>query len=169
MAKRGRKEKYNTHVKPYLNRIPIWRRQGMTEEQICYKLGIHVDSLNVYKKKFPELSEALHEGKAELIEKLEETLYNRAMGIEYEETKSLVEKVGKKEKKKVEKVKKFIAPDVEALKFALKNLDKEKWRDKHDVEHSGVTGVVFVDDIDDIPDEDDINDSGEPETETEDY
>lgn len=31
MAKRGRKSKWDTHVLPNLDRIPKWRRDGMTD------------------------------------------------------------------------------------------------------------------------------------------
>jgi hypothetical protein len=165
----ARKSKYESHVKPYLDRIPVWRRQGMTELQIAEKLDISHESFYLYKRKYTEFSDSLKTGKAELIEKLEETLYTRAMGKEYEETKTYIEKDEKgKEKKKIEKTKKMLHSDA-CLIFALKNLDKSKWRDKQDIEHSGVTGVVFVDDIDDTPEqEDDINDSDPTETETED-
>lgn len=144
MAKRGRKEKYESHVQPYLDRIPVWRRQGMTEEQIAHKLGIGLSTIQLYKKENIELLDALREGTAELIEKLEETLYNRAIGIDYEETKTYVELTpdskGKetKEKKKIERIKKWLAPDVDALKFALKNLHSGKWKEKQVLEHEEV-------------------------------
>ena len=61
--KRGRKSKYDTHVKPYLDRIPKWRRNGMTEAQIAKKLGIAMSSFSLYKLKHPEFSEVLKNSK----------------------------------------------------------------------------------------------------------
>ena len=152
------KQKYYTHVQPYLKRIPIWKRQGMTDEQIAVKLGIDGATLYDYKNKHPEFSECFKTGRAELMEDLEETLFTRAKGKEYEEIKTYIEHDSNgKEKKRVEKTKKTIHSDA-CLIFALKNLDRNKWRDKQDIEHSGVTEVIFVDDLDDVKDKDIIKD-----------
>lgn len=123
--KRGRKSKYDTHVKPYLNRIPKWRRNGMTEAQIAKKLGIAMSSFSLYKLKHPEFSEALKNSKEELIENLESSLYKRAMGYRYEETKIEKESDGRA---KITKTTKELPPDVGALIFALKNLAPGKWK-----------------------------------------
>ena len=123
--RRGRKSKYDTHVKPYLDRIPKWRRNGMTEEQICRKLGVGVSTFNRYKDDFGELREALKNSKEELIENLEDSLFRRAMGYSYEETKIEKESDGKV---KVTKTNKELPPDVGALIFALKNLAPGKWK-----------------------------------------
>lgn len=123
--KRGRKSKYDTHVKPYLNRIPKWRRNGMTEEQICRKLGVGVSTFNRYKDDFWELREALKNSKEELIENLEDSLFRRAMGYSYEETKIEKESDGRA---KITKTTKELPPDVGALIFALKNLAPGKWK-----------------------------------------
>lgn len=123
--KRGRKSKYDTHVKPYLNRIPKWRRNGMTEEQICRKLEVGVSTFNRYKGDFWELREALKNSKEELIENLEDSLFRRAMGYSYEETKIEKESDGRA---KITRTTKELPPDVGALIFALKNLAPGKWK-----------------------------------------
>jgi hypothetical protein len=129
----GRKNKYESHVKPYLDKIPRWRRDGMTEKQICEKLDITEESLNQYKKRYTELTESLKTGKAELVESLKDSLYRRAMGYEYEETKTTVEKDDQgKDRKKIEKNKKMIFSDT-CLIFALKNIDPENFKDRKDV------------------------------------
>lgn len=160
MAKRGPKCKYEDSVKPYLERIPKWRRQGLTEKQIAKKLKIAYSSLSTFKNNFPELAEALREGKEELIENLEGSLYKRALGYEIEETKETVDveqkgyvkdKQGnfvkdkednlipdiKSKKVKKEKIKKHIPADTGAICFALKNLSSDKWKDKSELKHSG--------------------------------
>lgn len=138
MSRRGRKSKWSTHVLPYLDRIPKWRRQGMTEEQICKKLDVAVSTFNVYKNDYPELTEALKKGKEELIENLEDSLYRKAMGFEYEESKVYQSKDDNgKTVQRVEKYKKQALPDTGALAFALKNLDPSNWRDKTETELSG--------------------------------
>lgn len=128
--KAGRKTKYDTNVKPCLDRIPKWRKQGMTEEQICQKLGVATSTFNVYKNKYSELVESLKKGKEELIEELQDSLYKRALGYEYEEVKEYIEKDDKGNNKvKREVYKKVMHPDVGAIAFALKNLDKDNWKD----------------------------------------
>ena len=123
--KRGRKSKYDTHVKPYLDRIPKWRRNGMTEAQIAKKLGIAMSSFSLYKLKHSEFSEVLKNSKEELIENLEDSLFRRAMGYSYEETKIEKESDGRA---KITKTTKELPPDVGALIFALKNLAPGKWK-----------------------------------------
>lgn len=137
-SKAGRKTKWDTHVKPYLDRIPKWRRQGMTEQQIWEKLNVGTSTAERYKNDYWELREALKNGKEELIENLEDSLYKRAMGYEYEETKTIIEKDDNgKDKVKLEITKKKLHPDTGALAFALKNLAPDRWKDRHDIEHAG--------------------------------
>lgn len=138
MAKRGRKSRYETHVKPYLERIPKWRRDGLTEKQVATKLGVAYSTFRKYIKEFPALMAALKKGKAELIEEIEDSLYKKAQGFECEETKTYIEKNGNgRQKQKVEKIKKFFPPDTTAIIFALTNLRKEKWKHKQQIEHTG--------------------------------
>ena len=59
----GRKSKYETFVKPYLDEINKKVRQGVIEEEIAKSLGICVASLNNYRNKYPEFAEALSKGK----------------------------------------------------------------------------------------------------------
>jgi len=132
MAKRGRKSKYESHVKPYLKRIPAWRRQGMLEEQVARKLGVGISTFERYKTDFEELREALKNGKAELVEELEGFLYKKAKGYDYVETKVSIKEGVIGTETTTSTVTKHIAPDTGAIAFALKNLEKEKWKDNHD-------------------------------------
>ena len=144
MAERGRKSKWDTHVLPNLDRIPKWRRDGMTEEQICKKLDVGVSTFNRYKNQYRELREALKKGKEHLIEELEDSLYKKAMGFEYEEVKTyILQGDDGKTRQKVEKHKRYAQPDTGAIAFALKNLAPDKWKDRHDIEHSGSINSGF--------------------------
>ncbi len=148
MAKRGRKSKWDTHVLPNLDRIPKWRRDGMTEEQICKKLDVGVSTFNRYKKQYRELREALKKGKEHLVEELEDSLYKKAIGFEYEEIKTYISKdLDGKATQRMEKFKKYAQPDTGALAFALKNLAPDKWKDRHDIEHKGSLEVKNDDSI----------------------
>ncbi|MBQ5930513.1 MAG: transposase, partial [Clostridia bacterium] len=60
----ARPSKYETHVKPRLNEITAWARDGATEEEIARRLHISVASLFSYKKEFLEFLEALTHARA---------------------------------------------------------------------------------------------------------
>lgn len=123
MAKRGRKNKYETHVKPHLKEIEEWCNT-MTEQQIAKRLGVAYSSWNQYKLDFPELSESIKKGRTDLVTELRSALIKRAKGFSYTETK-VVEEGGKPVKTEV--VTKIQPPDVAALNLCLKNYDSDNW------------------------------------------
>ena len=123
MAKRGRKNKYETHVKPFLKDIEGWCNT-MTESQIAKRLGVAYSSWNQYKLDFPELSESIKKGRRDLVSDLRSALIKRAKGFSYTE-KKVVSEGGVVTKTEV--VTKIQPPDVAALNLALKNYDKENW------------------------------------------
>lgn len=148
----GRKNKYFTHVKPRLKDIEHWCRDGLTEEEICKRLGVSVSSFSEYKNKYPELLEVLKRGKEEADYAVEDALFKRAIGYQYEEvTYQLAERInpdtGEKETYMTEakRVTKEVPPDVTAAIFWLKNRCPDKWRDKRDVEHSGAITNNHID------------------------
>lgn len=146
MAKRGRKGKYEIHVKPYLDKIQEWCTT-MTEAQIARNLGIGASTFVYYKNEFPELSEVLKKGRTDLVTELRSALIKKAKGYEYTESKVVTEEVHWPEEMyimmleagftpeqiknaklvKTEIARKEMAPDVAALNLALKNYDKENW------------------------------------------
>jgi hypothetical protein len=141
----GRPSKYQTHVEPKLLLVAKWARNGLTDKDIAEKLDISVDSMVEYKKQFPELSESLKVNKEEADTRVENMLYKRAMGYQYEEiTIEQIElKMGSGENvmyqpaTKTKTVIKEVVPDTTAQIFWLKNRDQRNWRDKQDIEHSG--------------------------------
>jgi len=132
--KMGRKSKYETHVKPFLDRIPSWRKDGLTELQVGKKLGISEDTLHRYKKLHSEFYESLKNGKELLIENLKESLFKRAMGYKVEETKQIFRKTKKgQDAVYVERYTREVYSDT-CLIFALKNLDPENWKDRREIQ-----------------------------------
>lgn len=127
MGKAGRKNKYETHVLPYLEKIKKWYLTK-TEAQIAKKLGITPQSWVKYKKEYPELQECLRSSQEDLIDELKGKLKEKAQGYYYEETtytetddpeKGLITKTEKKRR--------YAHPDTGAIHLLLKNLDPE-WR-----------------------------------------
>jgi hypothetical protein len=113
---------------------------GLTDIQVADFLDVNQSTLNLWKQKYPDFSESLKHWKNGADEKVEKSLYQRALGFEFEEvcTENLVidgKEVGGAEKKKV--TRKIYVGDVTAQIFWLKNRQPAQWRDKVDVEHSG--------------------------------
>lgn len=124
----GRKDKYETHVKPRLNEIAEWYGT-MTEREIAKNLGISTASFENYKIRHPELKSYLQKGKEILIGELKTSLKKKAKGFYFKETKrTYIEVNGEITSEiKVEETEKYAAPDTGAIHLLLKNLDPE-WR-----------------------------------------
>ena len=121
-----------------LLKIEGWARDGLSDEQIAKNIGISTSTLYEWKKKYSEFSEALKKGKEVIDRQVENALLKRALGYEYEEVKQIIEKDDNgKDRKRIEKIIKHVAPDVTAQIFWLKNRKPQEWRDKQQIEHSG--------------------------------
>lgn len=142
MTKIGRKGKYHDWLtEEGLTKLEGWARDGLTDEQIAHNIGIAVGTLYDWKNRFPEFSEALKKGKEVVDIQVENALLKRALGYEYEETKVMVDADGKK---RVERIKKQVQPDVTAQIFWLKNRRPDRWRDKQELETTENTKTVIV-------------------------
>jgi hypothetical protein len=116
-------------VQEKLMLIEKWARDGLTEEQMCLNLGVSVNALNIYKKRYPELKESLKKGKEIIITEIENALIKRALGYDVEEVKTSIRMIDGKETKYTEKSRKHIPPDVGACAILLKNKDRGNWSD----------------------------------------
>ncbi len=108
--------------------IEGWARQGLTDEQIAKNMGIKKSTFYDWLKKYPDISESLKKGKAPVDFEVENALYKRAVGFEYEEVETLYEEVNGEKKKKVKRIKRTALPDTSAIIFWLKNRKPEQWR-----------------------------------------
>ena len=122
----GRKNKYETHVRPYLDKIAEWIVEE-NEADIAEELGISSRSFDRYKAEHPELQEALKKGKKDLVRELKKTLKKKAQGFYYTESKTMIRETGEGKVRVVEEYKKYAQPDTGAIHLLLKNLDPE-WR-----------------------------------------
>lgn len=147
MAMAGeRKSKYHTHVEPKLLLIEAWARDGMIEEDIAKKLGVAYSTFRKYRDEQEALSAALKRGKEVADVEVENALFKRAVGYQYDEvTKELMTVITddgpKKELVVTKRVTKEVQPDVTAQIFWLKNRRPDKWRDKQEIGHSGSVDV----------------------------
>lgn len=65
--------------------IEGWARDGLTDEQIAHNMGVRRETLYVWKKKYPHISNALKRGKEVVDRQVENALLKRALGFEYAE------------------------------------------------------------------------------------
>lgn len=115
------KSKYESNVQPKLQLVKEWAQNGLTEKQIAKNLGISRDTLNEYKKKYPDFSDLLKKGKEVSDEEVENALYKAALG-----------------------------GNITAQIFWLKNRRPEKWRDKPDTDKKEAIEIIVKKEIIDL-------------------
>ena len=115
----------------YIRKLAL---SGMTDVQIGAALGVTEMTVNRWKED-QRFALALKKGKGEADQRVVESLYQKALGYEYEEV--VVRSLGKgksgKEITTTHKTMKFMAPDTTACIFWLKNRQPSLWRDRKEL------------------------------------
>ena len=122
-------------TKEGLIRIQGWARDGLSDEQVAANMGISRSTLNAWKKKFPDISDTLKKGKDIADREVENALFKRAVGYEFDEVTEELMDSG--ELRVTKMIRKQVAPDTGAAAFWLKNRKPDVWRDKQELKHSG--------------------------------
>lgn len=127
MAK-GAKGKYHDWLQPDgLLLLEGWARDGLTDKDIAENVGVAERTFAEWKVRFDAISTALKKGRGPCDFIVENALYKRAVGYEWEEKTTEVDSLGRKH---VRVVTRHVPPDVGAAIFWLKNRRRGKWRDK---------------------------------------
>lgn len=101
---------------------------GSTDKELADFFNVSFDTIQEWKKVYPEFSYSIREGKEVADANVADRLYQRAMGYEHKAVKIVADaKTGMDHT--VEYVERY-APDTAAGIFWLKNRQKTKWRDK---------------------------------------
>ena len=132
LKKRGRKSIYNPDIHP--KKAHGLALMGKTDKEISKSIGVSENTLNEWKRDYPEFTEALKSSKDQADAPVVKSLYQRALGYEYTEKKVVKNPDGTTRQ---ELTAKQVAPDVTAQIFWLKNRQPKDWRDKHDIEYTG--------------------------------
>lgn len=112
-----------------LTAIEGFAREGLSDVEIAGKMGIAASTLYEWRKKFPEILDALKKGKAPVDAKVENALLKRALGYEYEETTTEIsEQPDGSQRKIIRKVKKHVIPDTTAQIVWLCNRRADRWK-----------------------------------------
>ncbi len=107
---------------------------GATLNNLAGVFQVDLNTLELWKNQYPEFMGAINAGRKTYDSNVETALYRRALGFV---------KNGK-----------VYAPDVEACKFWLKNRQRERWKDRVDVDHSGEVKFTAIErQVIDIPGE----------------
>lgn len=105
-------------------------KQEAKDSDLAAFLDVAESTIHLWKKQHPEFSESIQEGKERANANVAFSLYNRAVGYDI-----TVQKVVNGELKDC---KEHVPGDVQAQRLFLSN--RTQWRDKQQMEHSGVDG-----------------------------
>lgn len=131
---------------------------GSTDKELADFFEIAESTLNEWKLKYPEFSESIKKGKELADANVAERLYQRAIGFEHdsEEIKVIPGVRGKVKQNEDDPesededhpnivrvpIRKIYPPDTVAAIFWLKNRQRDKWRDKQEVDLRTPVGIT---------------------------
>lgn len=109
--------------------------QGATDREVAHALDIAESTLYVWQNKYPEFAEALKVSKAIADDRVERSLYRRAVGYSFDAVKIFQNGT------QIPYVE-HVPPDTTAMIFWLKNRRKAQWRDR--TELTGADGAPLT-------------------------
>lgn len=137
----------------YLERIKGWARDGLTDDDIAHNMMINVSTLRRWKNEHPEIADALRLGKDSADRIVENALYKSACGftmkvkkpvrvrrVEYDPATG--RKTAEVDTWQAVEEEVYVAPQVTAQIFWLKNRKPEQWREKADMTVTPSNGVL---------------------------
>ena len=124
-------DKWRTESKLML--LKCWARD-FTLSDIANKMGITIQTLKKWRDKYPDIEEAIQEGKEEVDYKVENALLKVALGYTTTDVKTIISPPDKNGNRaiKVEKTEKEIPPNPTAIMCWLNNRKPEQWKRNRD-------------------------------------
>lgn len=113
---------------------------GATDQEIADFFEVSVRTIHRWKADFPEFCHSLKSGKEVADERVERSLYQRAIGYEQDEVKIFMPSGAAEPVYAPYRAN--VAPDTTAAIFWLKNRRPDLWRDKRDIDHSNTDGSL---------------------------
>ena len=108
--------------------------------QLADFFGVNESTLTRWKKRYPELRTSLKDGKDKTDAEVAESLLHRALGYSHPEDKIFLHEG----KPVIVSTTKHYPPDATSMIFWLKNRQREAWKDRHDVDHTGEVKVERI-------------------------
>lgn len=128
-AKTGRPSKYKPEFAAQATKLC---ELGATDREVADFFEVSERTLYRWQQEHPEFCQALKDGKDVADERVERSLYRRATGYSFDAEKIMQHQGRVLRVPYVE----HVPPDTTAMIFWLKNRRAEKWRDKHEVQHT---------------------------------
>lgn len=139
MAKRGAPPEYNAKIHPKIAGAVM--RMGKSRAELAEILGINVTTVYKWQQAHEEFRDALRACAREANAQVEASLFQRANGYEYDELK-VIDDGGRR---RVEKTRKQVAPDVNAQNFWLRNREPNRWKEHPEPEARSTDVGLIVD------------------------
>lgn len=134
MKRKGRPNKYESHVKPRFAEIKEWLQAGATDKEIAFNLGVNSKVFCKYKSQYSDLNNLCKNGRQKAVQEIKAALFKRATGFTYCEKKVIRKQIlleGEDEEKipatlvQTEDYSKYALPDPASAMILLKHWDKE--------------------------------------------
>lgn len=130
----GRPTKYKEE---YVTTAKALAKLGATNQEMAEAFNVSLSTFNLWKVQHADFSDAIKLGKEVADTRVEDALYNRAMGYSHEDTDIRVVDGAVV----MTPIIKNYPPDTTAAIFWLKNRKPQEWRDKREHELSGSLNV----------------------------
>lgn len=139
--------KYNQDPDWFNFKVEHYRKQGISDLQISKNLGLSKDTFYKYLKNYSDFADAYKRGKLIIIEQLENAVYKRGLGYDYEEVTQEVktDSDGNIIEKHIKKIKKHVPADATTAIFLLTNLNNEKYKRNPDLNNIDDNSIETVD------------------------
>lgn len=108
---------------------------GGTMMDVAKALGVARSTVILWAKEHPTFSVAIQGGRADAADRVERSLFERAIGYTYKIEKIVVIPQGAGLSSRVERVEMTVhcPPDTAAIRFFLTNRRPKEWRERHEV------------------------------------
>jgi transposase-like protein len=108
--------------------------RGATDEELAQEFDVSARTIYRWKNAHPEFCQAIRAGKEAADERVERSLYQMATGTYVKQQQAIKVKTGQHtEEVQIVEVETYMAPEVPAAQFWLKNRRPDQWREKSDV------------------------------------
>lgn len=144
-TKKGRPTKFDQTL---FNIAMNLYKQGKTDREVADICGVHESTINLWKKNNANFFESLKNAKAIANKRVENALYERAIGYSHKETQVKVVSDGKDMGSRIERVNidKNYPPDTRACEFWLMNRDPKNWKSTQKIEFNNKSNLEEMSD-----------------------
>ena len=135
----GRPTKY---TKAHATQARKLCENGATDVDLADIFGVSIATITKWKAAHPEFVAALKGGKEATDDRVQRSLYERAVGYTYDAVKIFMPAGAKNPV--YAPYREHVPPDPTSMIFWLKNRRREEWRDSSSLEHSGPGGTPLA-------------------------